>query len=61
MTVNGQTVAATDYTYENGLLTLPTGTAYQLTVPAATITQDPNTGISTVIPGTLLITVTGTI
>lgn len=61
VTVNGQTVAATDYTYENGLLTLPTGTAYQLTVPAATITQDPNTGISTVIPGTLLITVTGTI
>jgi uncharacterized repeat protein (TIGR01451 family) len=61
VTVNGQTVAATDYTYENGLLTLPTGTAYQLTVPAATITQDPNTGVSTIIPGTLLITVTGTI
>lgn len=59
--VDGQPVAATDYTYENGLLTLPTGTNYQMTVPAATITQDPATGIVTVNPGTLLITVTGTI
>lgn len=61
VTVDGQTVAATDYTYENGLLTLPTGGSYQLTVPAATITQDPATGVSTISPGTLLITVTGTI
>ena len=61
VTVNGQTVAATDYTYENGLLTLPTGNNYEMTVPAATVTQDPVTGINTVTPGTLLITVTGTI
>ena len=59
--VDGQPVAATDYTYENGLLTLPTGTNDQMTVPAATITQDPATGVVTVNPGTLLITVTGTI
>ena len=61
VTVNGQTVAATDYTYENGLLTLPTGNNYEMTVPAATVTQDPTTGINTIVPGTLLITVTGTI
>ena len=57
----GQTVASTDYTYENGLLTLPTGNNYEMTVPAATVTQDPVTGVNTVVPGTLLITVTGTI
>ncbi len=61
VTVNGQTVDPTDYTYENGLLTLPTGNGYEMTVPAATVTQDPVTGIHTVTPGTLLITVTGTI
>ena len=61
VTVNGQTVAATDYTYENGLLTLPTGNNYEMTVPAATVMQDPTTGANTVVPGTLLITVTGTI
>ncbi|MBQ2989485.1 MAG: DUF11 domain-containing protein [Clostridia bacterium] len=61
VTVNGQTVASTDYTYENGLLTLPTGNNYEMTVPAATVTQDPVTGVNTVVPGTLLITVTGTI
>ena len=61
VTVDGQTVPATDYTYENGLLTLPTGNNYEMTVPAATVTQDPVTGISTVTPGILLITVTGTI
>ena len=61
VTVGGLPVPATDYTYENGLLTLPTGTNYQMTGPAATITQDPATGVVTVNPGTLLITVTGTI
>ena len=61
VTVNGQTVNAADYTYTNGLLTLPTGNNYEMTVPAATVSQDPANGTNTVIPGTLLITVTGTI
>lgn len=61
VTVNGQTVDPENYTYENGLLTLPTGNNYEMTVPAATVTQDPATGSNTVTPGTLLITVTGTI
>lgn len=59
--VDGQTVAATDYTYENGLLTLPTGNNYEMTVPAATVSRDPATGAVSVVPGVLLITVTGTI
>jgi uncharacterized repeat protein (TIGR01451 family) len=61
VTVDGQTVAATDYTYENGLLTLPTGNNYKMTVPAATVSRDPATGAVSVVPGVLLITVTGTI
>lgn len=61
VSVDGVAVPATDYTYENGLLTLPTGNSYEMTVPAATVTEDPATGTVTVTPGTLLITVTGTI
>ena len=61
VTVDGQTVAATDYTYENGLLTLPAGGTYTMTVPAATVETDPTTGNVSVTPGTLVITVTGTI
>lgn len=59
--VNGATVPATDYTYASGLLTLPTGGTYEMTVPAATVTEDPATGVVTVTPGVLVITVTGTI
>ena len=61
VTVAGLPVPATDYTYENGLLTLPTGTAYEITVPAATVTENSETGVVTVTPGTLLITVEGTL
>ena len=61
VTVDGQPVETTDYTYEHGLLTLPTGTSYEMTVPAATVTENPETGEITVIPGTLLITVEGTL
>ena len=61
VSVNGETVPATEYTYENGLLTLPTGNNYEMTVPAATVLEDPDTGIVTVTPGVLTIIVTGTI
>ena len=61
VTVAGLPVPATDYTYENGLLTLPTGTTYEITVPAATVTENTETGVVTVTPGTLLITVEGTL
>jgi uncharacterized repeat protein (TIGR01451 family) len=61
VTVDGTTVPATAYTYENGVLILPTGDEFPITVPAATVSQDPVTGNVTVTPGTLLITVVGTI
>ena len=61
VTVDGQPVPATDYTYESGLLTLPTGPSYEMTVPAATITQNSETGEVAVVPGILLITVSGTL
>ncbi len=61
VTVGGEIVPATNYTYENGLLTLPTGDDFSMTVPAATVMQDPATGEVTVTPGVLVITVSGTI
>lgn len=58
--VNGVTVPATDYTYENGVLTLPAGpTSYELSLPAATISRDPVTGEVTVTPSSLTVTVVG--
>ncbi len=60
--VNGAVVAPENYTYVGGVLTLPaTGSGYTLTVPAATFTQNPDTGVVTVTPGDVQITVTGTI
>ncbi len=61
VSVDGTTVATTDYTYAGGTLTLPTGGTYEMTVPAATVVTDPTTGAVTRTPGTLVITVTGTI
>ena len=61
VTVGGQTVPSSDYTYTGGLLTLPSGSTFEMTVPAATISQNPTTGVVTSTPGTLVITVTGTI
>jgi len=50
----------TNYTYSDttGLFTTLDG---QITVPAASYTQDPTTGIITVTPGVSIITVTGTV
>lgn len=61
VTVGGEIVPETNYTYENGLLTLPTGEEFSMTIPAATVTQDTTTGEVTVTPGTLIITVSGVI
>lgn len=60
--LNGTVVPATDYTYENGVLTLPISPASTvLTLPPATITQDTTTGVVSIEPSTLTITVTGVI
>lgn len=58
---NGVAVPATDFTYEAGVLTVPAETSDGDTVPAATFTRDPNTGVVTVTPGVVEYTVTGTI
>lgn len=58
---NGATLTAgTDYNYDTttGLFTTVPGV---ITVPAATIVQDPVTGEFNVTPGTALLTVTGTV
>ena len=50
----------TNYTYNEAtgeFVTIPG----QITVPAATYTQDPETGVITVTPGTVTLTVTGTV
>lgn len=59
--INGDVVNPADYTYVGGLLTLPAGSGAELSLPAATITQNPVTGEVTVVPSSLDITVTGTL
>lgn len=62
VTLNGNAVDPSDYSYVNGTLTLPAATSdLNITVPAASFTRNANTGIISVIPGTVRIVVTGTI
>lgn len=61
VSVEGDVIPSEDYTYAGGVLTLPTGGGTTLAVPAATVTTDPTTGEVTLVPGTLVITVMGTI
>ncbi|MBQ7338232.1 MAG: DUF11 domain-containing protein [Clostridia bacterium] len=58
--LGGVTQPANSYTYEGGILTFPAaGGSEALSLPAATIVQDGTTGIVTVTPSSLTITVTG--
>lgn len=60
--INGAAVPATDYSYVNGVLTLPTTPgSTELSLPPATIMQDPVTGEVTVTPSSLTVTVIGAI
>jgi len=61
VTRNGLPFPATDFTYENGVLTLPADTANADTVPAATFTRNPETGEVTVTPGVVEYIITGRI
>lgn len=61
VTLNGTPLTeGVDYTYDeaSGLFATTTGL---ITVPAATYTQDPVTGAYTTVPGTAVLTVTGTV
>ncbi len=61
ITRNGVLLVATDYTYENGVLTIIAGSSTGDTVPAATFTRDPVTGAVTITPGVVEYVITGTI
>lgn len=61
VSVGDSPVSTGDYTYTSGTLTLPTGGSYSITVPAATFKQEASTGAVTTVPGTVTITVVGTI
>jgi len=59
---DGTLIPAAAYTYENGVLTVPSAvTQTPITVPAATYTRDPDTGIVSVNPGVVEFVITGTI
>lgn len=60
VTLNGSTVATSDYTYQDGVFTFPADSAAAVSVPAATFTTSA-TGTVSVTPGTAVITVTGVI
>ncbi len=59
VSVNGNALSPSEYSYIGGTLTLPTGTN-TLTIPAATFTQNAN-GVITTVPGLVTVTVVGTI
>lgn len=61
VTRNGVVVPATDYTYEAGVLTVPATATEGDTIPPATFTRDPVTGVVSVIPGMVEYVITGTI
>lgn len=58
---DGTLLLGSDYTYTNGTLTVPSSTATPITVPAASFTQDPATGLISITPSVVEYTITGTI
>lgn len=58
---DGVLLVGTDYTYSDGTLTVPSATGTAVSVPPATFTQDPVTGIVTITPSVVEYTITGTI
>lgn len=61
VTRNGVAVPATEFSYIDGVLTVPAPTSDADTVPAATFTRNAETGEVTVAPGILEYVITGTI
>jgi len=58
---DGTLLAANEYSYVDGTLTVPTGAGTPISVPAATFVRDVNTGVVTVVPGIVEYVITGTI
>ncbi len=62
VTVDGDIIPSGNYSYVNGVLTLPSaGSDYSITIPPAVFTQDPVTGVCTATPSSVVITISGTI
>ncbi len=62
VSLNGTPLSQSDYSYINGTLTIPSAnSSLDLTVPAATCVQNPQTGEITVVPGNIQIVVSGNI
>lgn len=60
VSVDGTIIPATDYTYVDGLLTLPAAeSGYSITVPAASFVQNPVSGIFETTPGQVQIIISG--
>lgn len=60
VTVDGQPVSSSEYSYTGGTLTLPAaGSSYSLTIPPAVFSQDPATGAFSATPGVTTIVVQG--
>ena len=58
---DGVLLLGTDYTYVDGTLTVPSASGDPVTIPPATFTQDPVTGLITITPSVVEYTITGTI
>lgn len=62
VTRDGAVLDATEYSFTGGTLTVPAAAATAgITLPAATVAQDPATGAVTLTPSSTRITVTGTL
>ena len=61
VTRDGVVLDATDYTFTGGVLTVPASGSTGITLPAATLTQNEETGAVTLTPSSTRITVTGTL
>ena len=58
---DGILLVGSDYSYVNGTLTVPAEGGTPITIPPATFTQDPTTGIISITPSVVEYTITGTI
>lgn len=61
VSINGVIIPESDYDYENGVLTLPNENGDEITIPPAEFLRNPTTGVVSIIPSKITITVSGTL